>query len=235
MLGYTFSKELDDVSGSTSSSTADLTARNPNNNALERAEGTIDHPHVFTGTLVYKLPFGAGHRLGSGNALVSHLVSNWQISGVFTYSAGSPLSITANGCTSGGILGTCYPNYNPAFNGPVRINGTYGAGSVLGSTPTVYLAKSAFVDPAPFTVGNVPRTAPFGLLGPYVADQDISLRREVAIRERVRLALQADAFNITNVVYFAAPGTNIDSASFGTVTSQANSPRKIQFSGRITF
>lgn len=42
-------------------------------------------------------------------------------------------------------------------------------------------------------------------------------------------------FNITNSVHFSAPGTNIDSATFGQVSSQANLPRKVQFNARITF
>ena len=36
------------------------------------------------------------------------------------------------------------------------------------------------------------------------------MRREFSIRERVKLAMQADAFNINNAVHFGAPGTNID-------------------------
>jgi hypothetical protein len=51
----------------------------------------------------------------------------------------------------------------------------------------------------------------------------------------VRLALQADAFNLNNAVHFGAPGTNIDSATFGTVTTMANQPRKLQFSARVSF
>ena len=34
---------------------------------------------------------------------------------------------------------------------------------------------------------------------------------------------------------FAAPGLNPDQASFGTLTSQANQPRKLQLNARITF
>ena len=34
----------------------------------------------------------------------------------------------------------------------------------------------------------------------------------------MRLAFQADAFNVNNAVHFGTPGTNIDAASFGTVT-----------------
>jgi hypothetical protein len=46
---------------------------------------------------------------------------------------------------------------------------------------------------------------------------------------------QADAFNVTNSVFFGAPGTNPDQASFGTLTTQANQPRKLQLTARITF
>ena len=49
---------------------------------------------------------------------------------------------------------------------------------------------------------------------------------EFQIRERVRLAFQADGFNVNNAVHFAAPGTGIDSASFGIFSAMSNQPRK---------
>jgi hypothetical protein len=51
----------------------------------------------------------------------------------------------------------------------------------------------------------------------------------------VKLAFQADAFNVNNAVHFAAPGTNIDTATFGIFSAMANQPRKLQFSARVTF
>ena len=51
----------------------------------------------------------------------------------------------------------------------------------------------------------------------------------------MRLAVQADGFNINNAVHFGGPGTNIDSANFGTVNTMANQPRKLQFSARVSF
>ena len=101
--------------------------------------------------------------------------------------------------------------------------------------PTPYFAKAAFVSPAPYTVGNVSRTAPYGLYAPHIMGLDVSLRREFAIKERIKFAIQADAFNVTNSVFFGAPGLNIDSANFGTLTTQANQPRKYQLNARITF
>jgi hypothetical protein len=224
--GYTFSKELDNLVTS---------PRNPFNYSLERARGTIDHRHVVTGALAYQLPFGAGRALNPGFAPLSAIVSRWAVSSVVTFASGAPLVLAASGCNAGGILGTCYPNYNPAFSGDIRINGSYGSGNVLGSSPSSYLDRTAFVDPAAYTVGNVTRSGFYGLNAPYNADVDLSVRREFALRERVRLAVQADAFNVNNAVHFGAPGLNPDQASFGTLTSQTNQARKLQLNARITF
>jgi hypothetical protein len=224
MVNYTFSKELDDLVG----------VRDPNKDFLEKGPGTIDHPEVATATFVYGLPFGAGHNWNSGNRALSSVISNWQFSGIFTFSSGAPLSITGT-CVGGGIIdASCYPNYNTSFTGSVHENGSIGSGGAnVGSTP--YLNKAAFVDPANYTEGDIPRAAPFGLFAPHIADLDLSVRREFPIREHVKLAFQADAFNVNNAVHFAAPGTGIDSATFGIYSSMANQPRKLQFSGRITF
>jgi hypothetical protein len=223
-LAYTFSKELDDLVGS---------PRNPFDNSLEKGPGAIDHQHVGSLIFVYQLPFGAGHALNGGSRVVSAVLSHWQVSGLATYSSGAPLVIGGT-CTSGGILGTCYPNYNSSFNGNIWINGDFGSGG-RSVTSTPYLDKTAFVDPAAYTVGNIARSAAYGLFAPHIADVDLSIRREFHFNERLRLALQADAFNVNNAVHFGAPATNIDSASFGTVNSMSNQPRKLQFSGRITF
>ena len=222
MVNYTFSKELDDLAG----------VRDPNKDFLEKGPGAIDHPHVAQATFVYQLPFGAGHNLNSGSKVVSGIISHWQLSGIFTFTSGAPLSITGT-CTGGGIIdASCYPNYNPNFSGSVWQNGTPGTGN-LATTP--YLNKAAFVDPSAYTAGNIARSAPLGLFAPHIADLDMSVRREFVIREHVRLAFQADAFNVNNAVHFAAPGTGIDSATFGIFSSMANQPRKLQFSARLSF
>jgi len=75
----------------------------------------------------------------------------------------------------------------------------------------------------------------YGLNAPYTYSVDLSVRREFAIHENVKLAIQADSFNLLNSVCFAAPALNPDQASFGTLTSQANQPRKLQLNARISF
>jgi len=224
--GYTFSKEMDNLLGST---------RNPFDYSLEKSRGAIDHRHVFQGTFSYQLPFSKGHSLYPTNAVLRAVAAGWNIAGVVTFASGAPLALTGSACNAGGILGTCIPSYNPAFSGNVRINGNYGDGNVTGSAPTAYLDRTAFVAPAAYTVGNLPRTGVYGLNAPYTYSVDTSLRREFPIKERVKLAIQADAFNLFNVVCFGAPALNPDQASFGTLTSQANQPRKLQLNARISF
>src|SRR5271157_3844759 len=222
MFNYTYSKELDDLVG----------VRDPNKDLLEKGPGTIDHPTVVAATFLYQLPLGVGHKLNSSSRVLSAMMSHWQFSGIFTYAGGAPLTITGT-CTGGGIIdASCYPNYNTNFSGSVWQNGTPGTGNI---TTTAYLNKTAFVDPAAYTAGDIARSAPLGLFAPHNADVDISVRREFVFRERIRLAFQADAFNINNAVHFAAPGLGIDSATFGIFNSMANQPRKLQFSARLSF
>jgi len=107
MFNYTWSKELDDLAG----------VRDPDKDFLEKGPGAIDHPQVASATFVYRLPFGKGHNWNSGNRVLSTAMSNWQFSGIFTFTSGAPLSITGT-CTGGGIIdAVCYPNYNPGFSG----------------------------------------------------------------------------------------------------------------------
>jgi hypothetical protein len=226
MVNYAFSKELDDLVG----------VRDPTKDFLEKGPGTIDHINVASATMVYQLPFGAGHKLSAENKALSAVISHWQISGIFTYAGGAPLTITGT-CTGGGIIdASCYPNYTQAFSsgGNVWQNGSIGSGGANVST-TSYLNKAAFVDPAAYTAGDIARSAPLKLFAPHNADLDVSLRREFPIREQLRLSFQADAFNVNNAVHFAAPGLGIDSANFGIFSAMANQPRKLQFSARVSF
>jgi hypothetical protein len=226
MVNYAFSKELDDLSG----------VRDPTKDFLEKGPGTIDHVHVASATMVYQLPFGAGHKLNGGNKALNSIISHWQVSGIYTFATGAPLTLTAT-CTGGGIIdAVCYPNYTAAFasGGNAWQNGAIGSNGANVST-TSHLNKAAFVDPPAYMAGDIARSAPLKLFAPHNADLDVSLRREFPVGERAKLSIQADAFNVNNAVHFAAPGTAIDSASFGIFSAMANQPRKLQFSGRVSF
>jgi hypothetical protein len=229
-IAYTWSKEIDDVVSS---------ARTIYDNRLERSLGAIDRKHVITSSGVWTLPFGKGHRWAS-NGIASALAGGFEISSIFTMSSGAPLAITSTSCNIPFTGGLCVPNYNPGFSGSPSINGGLAGGN--GNTATAkhnvsYINPNAFqkLTSLPFTFGNIPRTAPYGLRSPFVWDQDLTVRRTFGIWENLKLQAGVSVFNIYNSVSFGGVTTNLDSSAFGTVTNQANQPRKLQGEARISF
>jgi hypothetical protein len=223
-LNYTLSRAVDDTAGS----------RSAYNWRTEKAVGVNDQTHIFNGTFVYQVPLGKGHSVGGGNAFVRALVSGWELSGITQYRSGRPIGPIAAACNLPNA-GGCYADFNPSFSGPARINGDWGSGDVRGTSPPSFIDRNAFVSPAAYTYGNTPRTLPFGLRNPATFNQDMSLRRSFRIRERLRLKVGVAAFNVFNNVVFGGIGTNITSANFGRVSSQANAPRQVQLTARVEF
>jgi hypothetical protein len=86
--------------------------------------------------------------------------------------------------------------------------------------------------------GDAPRTAPFGLRNPSVYNLNASVRRSFNLTpERVKFIFAVDCQNLTNKVTFGGIGANVDSASFGTVSTATSNTgsRDFQFSGRVNF
>jgi hypothetical protein len=231
-FAYTLSKEIDNMPSGGQLGTVGGT-RNPFNGSLDRGLGAIDHRHNLHLTAVYKLPFGQG-RLGGGNAILRQVIGGWSLSAIYTLTTGAPLGITATGCSTPGIVSSCTPSYAPGFTGPI-MTADWGAGNVLAPGAASFINKAAFVDPAAYTFGNVARSAAYGLTAPTLWNLDVTLRKEFRFRERYKFELVGDFFNVVNTVVFGAPGTNIDSANFGQLTTMANAPRKAQISARFTF
>jgi len=233
-FNYAFAKGFDDTganpvfTGSPTTGQA-FANRSAYNWGTEKARTQLP-AHTANLLFVYRLPF----REFLNNGVARAALGGWQTSGIITYRGGMPMGTIGAACNLPNA-GGCYADYNPGFSGPVRINGGYGSGDLLGSNPPPFLDKNAFASPAAFTYGNTPRTAVFGLGEPGTFQADLSLRREVAIREPLKLIFQADAINVFNQVYFLPPPTNITSANFGKTAGQANRPRELQLSARVTF
>ena len=221
-VNYTFSRTEDN-----------LAARTGWDFAQDWAVGINDQPHIFNAMVVYDLPFGAEGRAGSGNSVIRAIVRGWQLSGITQFRSGRPLGSIGAACNLPSA-GTCYADFNPDFSGPVRINGDYGDGDVLGSAPPAYIDRAAFVSPPPFTYGNTPRTLAHDLRNPNYFNQDLSIRRDFPIR-RVKLVAGLDVFNVFNTVVFGGINTNITSTAFGRVSSQVNTPRVAQLKARLEF
>ena len=65
-------------------------------------------------------------------------------------------------------------------------------------------------------------------------NENVSLAKTFPIRESLRIDLRAEAFNVINRTIFGSGSTNLDSATFGVVTNQSNTPRHLQMGLRST-
>ena len=99
-LNYTLSHSLD--TGSTLESTTDPFSagliRNPLDVRSNYATSDFDVRHVVNANFVAGLPFGKGKMFfGGGNKVVDTILGGWQLTGVFRYNSGLPVSASDTG------------------------------------------------------------------------------------------------------------------------------------------
>jgi hypothetical protein len=195
----------------------------------EKTHGESDRRHVFNVMLVYQLPWSK-----DPNRMVRMLAGGWRVSSITRIRSGNPYGIIGAACTLPNA-GGCRASYNPSFNGSVRINGEWGTGDLIGARP-IFLDRTAFVNPAPYTYGNTPGAGAYGLYGPGFWNEDATLNRTFTITERFKADLAVEAFNVTNTPLFNGPASlDINNANFGRITSQQNTPRSLQLGLKISF
>lgn len=225
LLSYTGSKQLDDYSGIENVGNTTGGIQNIYNPAAEYAVSSNDISRNLVISGIYDLPFGRGRMFGAHwNRGMDLVLGGWQVNGITTQQTGFPLSpSTQDTSQSGGE--TLRPNLtgaDPATHGSMklRINN--------------YLNAAAFSQPAPFTFGDAPRTLS-NVRAPGMHNIDFSIFKNFAATERVHVEFRAEAFNLLNQVVFGSPNMSLTSGQFGVISSQANTPRDIQFALKILF
>ena len=190
-----------------------------------------DVPHILSFGWIYKLPFGKGKALaGSSSGVVNKIIGDWQISGIQSYSAGRPLSIT----TDNGPLGAVLFNYAHFPNKA----GSGKSGHFSNPYTDSYLNQAGWSDPGPYGFGNAPRNDA-SVRGFRYFNEDISLAKDIYITEATYLRFHADAGNAFNRVFFCPVDQfwqpNGGNSDFGKTGSQCNIPRRIQFALELFF
>jgi hypothetical protein len=65
---------------------------------------------------------------------------------------------------------------------------------------------------------------------------DLGLFRDIRITESKKIEIRAEFFNAFNNVVYAAPGSNISTATtFGKITGIGNVPRQIELGAKLYF
>jgi hypothetical protein len=204
----------------------------------------------FAGTAVYNLPF-------HGN----RLVSGFQLSTIFQYQTGNPVNITAGSSSFNGVTGIVRPTQLGSVTrsmqqlpGIANITLFQSSGLAYGDTicdvtnvtsacaievQGTQASATATTAPTVYTaLGAMQRNA---FTGPGYADLDMSGEKDTKLREGLTFNLRVDAFDILNHPNFGQPSGNVQSSSFGQITStrfatsDGGSSRQLQVSGKFVF
>lgn len=234
---YTLAKNLSNAGGPAPGGFAaenGPTTLNIFNIAADYGDVAFTRRHRFLSTFLWELPIGHGRKFLNGiNDVANLVVGGWQINGILLLQTGPYLTPTFTGTDPSGT-GVLVRGVTTTQR-PDRI----GNGNLSNPTIDAYFDKSAFVRPA----NNIGRfgNAGVGILrGPGTEVFSMTLGKQFAITERLKLRYEAAFANLFNHLNPNVPGTlNIQASAFGRITSTQTvdqaGPRTIQMSLRLSF
>jgi hypothetical protein len=211
---YTFSKFLDDVEAANEFGTTG-SYMDAYNRRLDKGRSGSDVPHRLVVEALYEVP---GFK---GNRVANRVLGGWKLGVLQTAESGPPFTVTTSANTTNAFpAGALRPDLlrDPSLPSDRRTAGRW-------------FDSTAFVNPAPYSFGNSPRS---GLRGAPVVTTDMTLEKSFAITERLRLDLRGEFYNVLNHAIFNVPDFTLGDAAFGAVTN-ARAPRTGQLTARLSF
>jgi hypothetical protein len=230
-VNYMWSHSINDgsIGGGESDTPQDSFCRSCN-----KGSSDDDVRQLFNLSAVYQLPFGAGKRYLSAPGGVRTVLGGWTLSAIGTSQTGLPFNISIDR-SNGSVPG------NYAISGQERPNYVYGVSLTPpgGSRPGEWVNPAAFSTPASGTFGNLGHNA---FRAPAISEIELALAKDVALGERMKVRLRADAFNVLNRAQYGAPNADVSQTNFGVITSTISNyatgrgtPREFQLSAKISF
>jgi hypothetical protein len=99
---------------------------------------------------------------------------------------------------------------------------------------------AAFADPKPVATIGQTDFSPLGgprsqVTGPPLRQLDMGVARQIRLRGQTQFEVRVEAFNLTNLPAFNAPGSLnfLDARNFASITSMRNTPRQIQLGAKM--
>jgi hypothetical protein len=228
---YTLSKATDNSSaGANSFITTSLSSGNPqvlDNLKAEHSISANDATHRMVLATIVDVPVGRGRWIGRGmNRVLDGVAGGWSISAILTFQTGTPINMGM--LTSRLADGSQRPDVVcPQLSSGI----SYHAAAATGAS---VFNMSCFADPGDQVAGNAPRYFS-NLRSDGIHNEDLSLSKEFAIREGMKLQVRGEFFNFTNTPRFKVPNTSVGDTAFGQVTSTLGSPRHMQVGVRFEF
>jgi Carboxypeptidase regulatory-like domain len=221
---YTLSKLLTDADSTTAA------AGDMYNLRLLKSIAAFDQTNQVKIAWVYELPFGRGKPFLSGG-VGAKVLGGWRVSAIQNYASGLPTNLASTvsfpiGDYSNRPTISTYDNWR----GPV-------SGGKFDPFKDSYLQPQSFFPAQPITAfGNATRFNPKFRTAPNMSESP-SVSRIFSIKERARLEMRVEAFNVLNRVFFAPLGgaTTLGNPNWGLWRAQANGWRTMQLVGKLTW
>jgi hypothetical protein len=188
-VGYTWSHSLDEIS-QYRAVVADST-----NAKIDYGNSDNDTRHLFTTSITYDVP-----KAPWAHGWSTYLVNGWQVSSLWNFHTGQPWNVTL---PFQNLIGDPFKSdANFTVNHSLTRNIIQ---SGAGTGPGVqWVNPDAFAAAPAGSFGNLARNKYYG---PGFGDVDLSVFKNIPIRERLKVQLRAEMFNLLNRVNFASgPG-----------------------------
>jgi len=183
---YTWGHALDDMTayrGTLPQDSTDLKG--------DYGNSDFDTRQNFTALLNYDLPNASRWK---------PLLNGWALSSLVSLHTGQPFTVFSSTDTTGTGEGEQRADQiAPAFAG---VSHAFSASGVT------WINASAFVNPAPGTLGTSPRN---GYYGPGYASTDFSVVKNTKITERINTQFRIEMFNLFNRINLAPPSGTVGS------------------------
>jgi hypothetical protein len=198
--------------------------QNPTNRNAEKGDCNFDRRHIFNTSMVVQSP-------GVGGGFARALTRDWQLAPIVSLFTGQPNTVTTGSDVSLTGVGADRPNVVAGVNPfPNTLSQWFNPAAFAGGcTTTAYIGNPSCVPLGTF--GNAGRDL---FHNPGIIQWDMSLSRIFQFRERWKMELRADFFNVMNHANWNAPATGLTSSTVGQVTTFMP-PRLIQVAMKAYF
>ncbi len=221
-VAYALGKQIDDGIGyAAGGRETGLIADFPTPFAPEgynRGRSGLDRRHMLAMNSIWELPFGRGKRFGSRMpGAVDLVLGGWQLSTLYQFLSGRPLSMLVPGATLGNGLNT-------------RAN-LVGNPRVATPNADLWFNPEAFAAPPRTFFGN----SGIGILdGPGFHGLDLGVMKNFRVRESHQVQFRWEMFNAPNHVNLGLPTTQIGLPTTGRILS-AGTARQMQLALKYVF
>ena len=212
LAAYTYGHSLD--GGPNSNDQNDPGPQDVRNLSAERGASNFDVRHRVVWSGLYPFPFG------KSRGVLAALVRQWQLSAIAAAPTGQPFTVTLSTDPSGTST-TAHPNRLRDGALPSDQRG-----------PSHWFDMAAFAAPACVCFGNSGRNI---VRAPGLVNLDLGLSRDFVFRERRRLQIRGEAFNLFNHPNLGLPVVTIGNPQAGIIGSVVNPERQIQVAAKLYF